>query len=61
MKRDIKFLWTSGQAPGEPRIFLIRVGQGSGEMTMKISEEEAKELFDQMGEYKKDWNREATK
>jgi len=61
MKRDIKFLWTSGQASGEPRIFLIRVGQGSGEMTMKISEEEAKELFEQMGAYKADWQTEEIK
>lgn len=55
MKREIVFLWTSGQETGGARVFLIRLGQGVGEIKLKISEEEAKDLFGQMDEYREEW------
>ncbi len=57
MKREISFSWTTGK-PGDPRHFHLRLGEGVGETTLRLSEEEAKDLFDQMEAYRKEWQRE---
>lgn len=51
MKRDISFM---GHA-GEDRHFILRVSEGATEIKISLSEEEAKEIFEQMGCWKKEW------
>lgn len=51
MKRDISFMGTSG----DDHHFTIRVGEGAIEVKINLSNEEAKELFEQMGCWTKEF------
>lgn len=53
-KREVGLLWTNGGI-GLPRHFALRLGEGTGEITVKMTEAEAKDLFGQMEAYRDDW------
>jgi hypothetical protein len=54
MKRDVGFLWSSS-GNGTPRHFMVRLGEGVTQVNLNITEDEAKDLFGQMLEYRNDW------
>lgn len=50
MKRDVCFIGKFG----DDQHFILRVSEGATEIKISLSEEEAKELFGQMGCWKKE-------